>query len=216
MKEGFLLTCPDYDTVTKAFFDYTKEIKEFAFEKGLRFVSLDADKANSVLFRKSLIKLNPSFVFLNGHGNDSQVFGNNDELILSLNKNFEIFGKRICYCRSCSSAKILGKKLVKGGGSFIGYEEPFKFQLSEKNAHVPMRDKIGKLFLEPSNLIPHTILKGKTTLEAHERGKKATLKNINKVLQNHSISLQVAVNLWHNYNAQTLQGRGDLTINSNF
>ncbi len=199
MKEGVIITRPDYDDVTKAFFDFTKEIKHFAKYRSVPVKEINEPNVTKDNFGKILSGMDYSFVFLNGHGNDSSVVGSGGEIILSDKINFSEFGNRICYCRACQTGKELGPKLVSGGGAFIGYAKPFEFYVSTKNISSPLRDPMAKLFLKPSNIIPKTLLKGKSIKEASERGKKAILKNIKKIVDNNNYSLQMAVTLWKNY-----------------
>ncbi len=211
-----IITCPDYDDVTKVFFEYSKEVKQLTHQKGIALKELNIQDANQDNFKKVLEKLDYSFVFLNGHGNGCVVAGNKGEIILSDKINFLEFGKRICYCRSCGSAKKLGVDIVKDGGVFIGYNKPFKFYISEKNINNPLGDEVTKLFLNPSNIVSKTIIKGQSAYEADDRGKKAILKNINRVLKDNVFSLQIAVDLWNNYNSQVVHGDSELKIGDNF
>ena len=216
MKKGMIITCPDYDDVTKIFFEYSKEIKDFAKQKGIELKELNREDVNANNFGKVLSKLNYSFVFINGHGSETEVAGNKNEIILSNKINFKEFGKRICYCRSCESAKKLGVNVVKNGGTFIGYNKPFKFYCAEKDINNPLNDRTAKLFLDPSNVVTKVIIKGKSAGEANNRGKKAILKSINKVLQDESYGLQVAVDLWNNHNSQVIHGDENLKISDEF
>jgi hypothetical protein len=215
MREGMIITCPDYDDVTKAFFDYSKEIKDLADKKNVDKKELNQKEITAENFQKTLSKLDYSFVFLNGHGSETQVAGDK-EIILSEEINFDQFGSRICYCRSCDSAKVLGKKLVSNGGAFIGYNRPFKFYISEQNVNHPLNDPVTELFLKPSNIIPKALLKRKKVREANERGKIAVLKSIKKAMSKYPNNLQIAVDLWSNYNSQVVHGDSELSITSEF
>ena len=216
MKKGMIIVCPDYDDVTKVFLDFSKEIKDLAASKSLGLKELNEKDANAKEFGKVLSSLNFSFVCINGHGNKDIVAGHKGKVILSKDTNFEEYGKRICYCRSCESGKVLGGKLVKSGGAFIGYSEPFEFFMDERNMATPLRDPAANLFLKPSNTVPNTLLKGKTVDEANSRGKNAFLKSIKKVINNEDSNLLMAVALWKNYNSQVVHGDGSLTISSKF
>ncbi|MBU2576327.1 MAG: hypothetical protein KKF50_01260 [Nanoarchaeota archaeon] len=216
MKRGMIISCPDYDDVTKAFLDFSQEIKDLAKHKSLLLKELNGENANAIEFGKVLSKLDYSFVCINGHGDEKSVAGNKSEIILSEEINLKEYGKRICYCRSCESGKILGAKLTENGGSFIGYSQPFEFYIDEKNIANPLRDRTASLFLSPSNIIPMTLIKGKTVNEANERGKMAILKSIKKVINEENADLMIAVALWKNYNSQIVHGKKDITISSEF
>ena len=45
-------------------------------------------------------------------------------------------------------------------GCFIGYNLPFVFFMDEKWTTNPNNDKVAGLFLEPSNLVPISIIEG--------------------------------------------------------
>jgi hypothetical protein len=216
MKKGMIIVCPDYDDVTKVFFDFSREIKDLASSKSLGMKELNEKDANPKEFGKVLSGLDFSFVCINGHGDRNTVAGNKGKVILSKNINFKEYGKRICYCRSCESGEVLGKQLIRDGGAFIGYSEPFEFFMDERNIANPLKDPAANLFLKPSNSVPMTLLKGKTVEEANKRGKNAFLKSIKKVINNEDYNLLMAVALWKNYNSQVVHGDENLTVSSRF
>lgn len=115
---------------------------------------------------------------------------------------------RIVYARSCEAASILGKKIVENSqGCFIGYVLPFEFYFNETWIGNPIKDNTARLFLESSNLVPLSLIKGNSTKEAHEKAKKQMLKNMKKVLRTKSKeSYAIAESLWNNYLGQKLLG----------
>jgi len=77
----------------------------------------------------------------------------------------------------------------------------------------PLRDNTAKLFLEPSNLVPISIIKGNSTSNANENSKRQLLKNIKKILRNlDSESFKIAEALWNNYEGQVLLGNPDVNL----
>ena len=92
-------------------------------------------------------------------------------------------------------------------GCFIGYELPFKFYHDITWEGNPSRDQIAPLFLEPSNVVPVSIIKGKIAKDAHYTSKRAILKNMNKILRKgNPESIAFAEVLWNNYEGQVLIG----------
>lgn len=57
--------------------------------------------------------------------------------------------------------------------------------LNEKRGH-PLADKTAELFLEPSNQVAISLLKGRTVGEAQQNSKKSFLRNIQKLLTSES------------------------------
>lgn len=67
---------------------------------------------------------------------------------------------------------------------------------------------MAKLFLEPSNLIPTTLLKGHTVGEAHERAKQEMIKNFRKMISSASTFEEryAARWLWSDIRSQVIIG----------
>ena len=183
MNKSILLTRPDYDLATKYLFYWTKPIIKLAKQKNFKVVDLDCDKANKIDFTGRIRKINPSFLFFNGHGSSTSIMGQDGEILVSVSGNIKTLRDKIIYSRSCSSAKKLGSKAVSlGAKTFIGYKEPFIFIHDSRKSSRPLVDKDAKLFLDPSNKVASTLLKGHTTLEADKRAKDAFKRNIRKLL----------------------------------
>jgi hypothetical protein len=65
-----------------------------------------------------------------------------------------------------------------GVKAFIGYTKSFAIGINNNFVFRPKEDPLARLFLEPSNLVGTTLIKGNTVKEAHERsilGMKKTL-----------------------------------------
>ena len=54
-------------------------------------------------------------------------------------------------------------------GCFIGYKLPFMFYIDERWRSNPHKDNVAPIFLEPSNLVPISLIKGNSALQAHEK-----------------------------------------------
>lgn len=181
-------------------------IEAAAEKKGISYKRLKDIEATKKDLEKALNKLDFKMVVFNGHGSETAIGGYNNEPIIELS-NSALLQQRITYARVCGAAAVLGKKCVQEGGCFIGYKFPFMFYSDERWSATPLKDKIASLFLEASNAVPISLIKGNTTFEANENSKKFLLKNINKVLQNKDQdSALIAEALWNNYLAQVLLG----------
>ena len=116
----------------------------------------------------------------NGHGDSQSICGHKDEVIVSSKENPEVLKNSITYALSCSSAFRLGPEAVKKGAvCFIGYDSDFAIGRDEESEAAPSKDKIAKLFLEPSNILVKNILKGNRVELAIDKAKKIMKENIN-------------------------------------
>ncbi len=215
MNQLLLLTRPNYDPATNYLFYWSVPVIELAKQKSLKTIDLSGKKANRADFTGRVEKLAPSFIFLNGHGGEAMVMGQDDEVLVSVGDNEDLLKGRIVFARSCSSAKELGPRSVSvGARAFIGYEEPFAFVTDPQTSARPRSDETAKLFLEPSNQVAATLIKGRTCGEAHERGKEGFRRGIRKLLTSKAIgedTLSLRFLLW-DMNHQVCLGDSDATI----
>ncbi len=177
-----LITRPNHDVTTNYLYWWSKTIIEYAISKGTRVVDLKGDKVTKKKYIDKKKKIQPSFLMLNGHGNSDSICGQNNEILVSVNMNMDLLGKRVVFSRSCSSAKNLGKQCTKNGGSFIGYDDDFVFMIDESKTTRPLEDTTASLFLEPSNQVAISLIKGHTVKEAHRRSGNLFKKNISQLL----------------------------------
>jgi len=158
----------------------------------------------------------PKFLFLNGHGNESEIYGHKDEVILSL-QNVNLLKNRITYARACFSARVLGPNAVKdNSGCFIGYLYPFSFWMSRERSATPLKDKSASLFLTPSNELVISLLKGYSTQRANELSKEMMVANMKKLLvmeqKNEPGATGMLQILWDNYEGQVVLGNEDASV----
>lgn len=185
--KSLLITRPSYDPSTTYLFHWSKPVIKLAKQKKIKVIDLSGNRANKNDFTGRVEKINPSFIFFNGHGNERAVSGQDNEVLISSGENEDLLKNRIVFARSCSCAKKLGPKSISGGTkAFIGYKEPFIFMTSSQMAARSLLDETAKLFLEPSNKVATTLLKGHSALEADLRAKKAFKRNIRKLLTSES------------------------------
>ena len=214
MQKGLIITLPRYDDTTEYLTFYSRAIIQKAENRELKIKKVENGSLNIKEFSNILKKMDYKLVVLNGHGTEDSVFGYKNNEIIKVGKNEKLLNSRIVYSRSCNSAVILGKKIVEeGDGCFIGYILPFVFYIDERWSTKPAHDKIAKLFLEPSNQIPLSIIKGHSGEEADTNSRKHILKTINKLLASKEKETALFLEaLWNNYTGQVLLGNKDVRL----
>ena len=216
MKQGLLITCPEYDDATAYLTYFSKTILEVASNKSLKTKRIKEKELNIKSFSKIIKKLDYRLIVLNGHGSPDSIFGYKKNLIVKFGKNDKLLKERIVYARSCNAGLILGSECMNGTkkGCFIGYNLPFIFYMDQKWTTKPHNDKVAGLFLDPSNLAPISIIKGHTTLEAHNNAKNGMLKTMKKLLkgQQEEETLFYVEALWNNYSGQVISGKGEAKL----
>ncbi len=214
MKRGILITLPRHDDVTEYLSQFSHQIELAANEKGVelkKLIDKDATKDN---FGKVLKKQDYKMVIFNGHGSESSISGQK-EVIVEIGVNDFLLKERIVYARACHAAKVLGVECTKNSkeGCFVGYDKPFQFYVDIQLTGNPLKDNIARLFLEPSNTLPISIIKGNSSAVANENSKKKMLKNIRKVLRDlNPESFKIAEALWNNYASQVLLGNREARL----
>lgn len=210
MSNSILVTRPNYDITTNYLFYWTEPFLLFSKKHDITAYDLYGSKATRVNFESYHAKRRPKLIFLNGHGSSDVITGQDDEvLITNTDRDLSKYRNCIFYARSCQSANNLGVSLVKNGVSaFIGYREDFIFFRNEKFSTKPLKDPIAKYFLEPSNLVMSTLIKGNSVKEADKRSKRSMKKNLLKLLTSTSSADErdMAPYLWSNIRAQVVLG----------
>ncbi len=215
MKKGLIITLPRHDIVMEYLSQFSKQIVEEAENNDVPCRQLKDKEVKKDYFERIVKNIGYKLLVLNGHGTAKAIYGYGEQPLIEQGINHEILLDKITYARSCESAVSLGKTAMENNeeGCFIGYELPFQFYCDKTWEGNPSKDSIAPLFLEPSNIIPISIINGKTTQEAHSSSKKAILKNINKVLRKADTdSLAIAEALWNNYEGQVLLGNQLATL----
>jgi len=206
MNRAILITRPDHDLVTKYLYVWTGLFIKIAKKKGVKYFDLSGKKAIRQKFESYLKKQKPSLLFLNGHGSREVITGHDDEILIDKDSSFR---GGVTYARSCDAGQLLGRILVNSGlETFIGYKRKFILGYSPDKTTKPLQDNIAKLFLEPSNLVPSTLLKGHTSQNAYERSKQAMHKNFQKMISSVATFEEryAAKWLWSNMSCQVLLG----------
>ena len=210
-----IVTRPQYDTTTKYLSVWAAEVIDFAKKKGIEVVDLLKDKANKKDFTGRVKKLKPDIIFLNGHGDDDCVTGHDQETLVEAGHNHDILHGVITYALSCNSGKILGPKVVENNqATYIGYEDKFIFVWDSNYSVRPQDDPMAKPFMEASNQVMISLLKGHRAREASEKSKNKFKEHFMKLSssQADSDSLQAAQFLWWNMRNQVCLGDLDAEL----
>lgn len=210
-----LITRPDHDPTTNYLYYWSQKLIDFARKRGLQVVDLAKKRANSVEFASVIKKVKPSLIIINGHGNSSVVTGYNDEPLVIAGKNDTLLNKTIVYARSCKSGEKLGPVSVKSGcRAYIGYDDDFVFVTEDDKLTHPLQDKTAELFMNPSNYVVISLLKGHTAGEANIRSKNFLRQNIQRLVTSAASKEEndmIPYLLW-NYSHQVCLGSAEATI----
>lgn len=184
-----LITRPRHEATTNYLYYFAGEILDVNKKKNYaKIVDLKDTRANRKEFESVINKVNPSIIMLNGHGDTDTVTGHDNKPLLQLGENEQILHGKVVYALSCSSAKNLGRESVKkGAAAYLGYDDSFIFTYNEKYISKPLQDKTARLFLEPSNTLALSLLKGSTPKQAYKKSQHGFKKNIRKLLTSESL-----------------------------
>ncbi len=213
---NLLVTRPNHDETTDALAQWAGQIIKLAKEKQLTVLDLFSNKATRKMFLSYLHK-HPILIFLNGHGNSDVIMGQNNEPLLSATDEIRELVKSVLYARSCEAGRILGPTLItKGLRTFIGYKRKFFFFRSSDHTTHPLKDPYAKQFLEPSNRVVSTLLKGHSVVEAYQRSQTEMRRNFQKMLISSESfeSRLMAPYLWSNITSQIIIGDKEARISS--
>lgn len=179
----FLITRPEYDDTTHYLSNWSRKIIEAANSKGIKLFDLHRDKANRAEVTSMIEKQSPGLIVFNGHGDDNCVTGHKQEVLVEAGKNESLLKDKITYAVSCRSAKLLGPKSVAASAkAYIGYDDDFVFIYSPDKITKPLLDESAKMFLEPSNELIISLIKGNSAEESHKRSQEFFKDRMKKLL----------------------------------
>jgi len=204
-----IVTRPQHDVTTKYLSVWAGEVINFAKEKRIEVFDLFKNKANKKDFVGRVKKLQPDVIFLNGHGDDSSVAGYDNEKLVEVGDNHDILHGAITYALSCNSGRILGPKVVENNkAAYIGYKDEFIFVGDRNYESRPQDDPMAKPFMEASNQVVVSLLKGNCATEASEKSKNKFQEYSIKLSSSNADqnSLQAAQFLWWNMRNQVCLG----------
>ena len=93
---SILITRPNHDLATNYLCLWTESVVKFSNKKGKTF-DLKGDKASANNFTSYIQKHQPAFIFVNGHGNESEITGYNNETLVKVGQNVELLANKITW-----------------------------------------------------------------------------------------------------------------------
>lgn len=179
-----LITRPKHDLTTRYISTWAQKVIEEAATRGHTVLDLPGSRARRDNIESMIAKQRPQLLFFNGHGNDGCVSGHDDEILIAAGENDAILTGALVYALSCRSARVLGVQSVnKGARAYIGYSDDFVFLITTTTKQTrPADDRLAALFLDPSNQVVLSLLKGHTAQTAHSKAKRDYARTIQKLL----------------------------------
>lgn len=209
MSKSILITRPKYDPATFHLFDWSSIVIAEAVQKQFAIYDLSGQKAIRANLESYISKNKPGILFFNGHGNANCITGHQGNVLIQSKDNERLTKDAIVYARSCEVGLKLGLALISAGTkSFIGYRAKFVFVTSRVPVKNSLDDPVAKLFLEPSNGVPISLIKGNSTGDAHQKSKREMLRNLRFMLSSKATKdmRDAATYLSSNYKNQVLHG----------
>ena len=81
MNIGIIITLPRHDSVTEYISQFSVEIIEAAYQKGIKIKELRDQKATKKEFETVVKNLDYRMIIFNGHGSDVSIEGHHDTLV---------------------------------------------------------------------------------------------------------------------------------------
>lgn len=209
MTRAILITRPDHDLITTYLFHWSSFVIKEEHRKGIKVLDLRGNKADGKRFSSYITKHEPILVFFNGHGNADAITGYDNEPLIKAGNNEKLLVEKIVYARSCDAASNLGQLCIDNGTlAFIGYRKKFAIGYSPSKTTTPINDPVARLFIEPSNLVPISLLKGNKSQDAYGKSQDAMLRNFRFMLSTRASQSQkdAAPYLWANRKYQVVLG----------
>jgi len=178
-----LITRPNHDVTTTYLFHWSKDIIDTAIHHKLSVIDVTGKRVSKKEVNSIIKKMKPSFVCFNGHGNERIIGGYDNEPLIQKDVNESILSGAVVFARACRSAKELGPSCVtKGTTAYIGYTDDFVFLTEEGKETRSLTDGVAKIFLEPSNYVAISFIKGHSAGQANQRSKNYFKNNIKKLM----------------------------------
>ena len=205
MSRAILLTRPEHDDTTHYLSNWSIEFIDLAEKRNFNVYDLKGKKA----IRKQVeghLSSNPSLVIFNGHGDVNVICGYLNEPLIILGKNEGYLKSKIVYARSCKSAEELGRK--SQALAYISYKEDLIFFYEPKKITKPLTDETAKMFLEPTNKLVTSLIKGNTVAESQKRSRELYIRTIKGILSSETSNENTSLvkYIWWNLKNQTVIG----------
>lgn len=171
--KGIFIGRCSHDNDVKYPYFWAQVIKDTANSLNIKMIDLQNENFTKEKFKKLIEKYNPSFIFCSGHGNPWSIKGYNDKPVIEACKNDALLKDKIVYFVSCFTTKILGRSAIdKGCSCYIGYKSKLCYPTFIPPPENILDDFWAKPFMEASNKIPLTLLRGGTPEEAYKNSQK--------------------------------------------
>lgn len=174
-----LFSRPKHDDTLNYLHYYSGLLIDLPEKYGFKLINKEFRDVTQKIICSIIEKQKPCLIMFNGHGSPTEILGHNNEVLISNDINPNILSGTITYALACSSADKLGDEAIKKGAlAFVGYDDEFALGRDPDSEATPRRDRIAKLFLEPSNLLFSSLIKGNSVGDAVNRAKKKIMENI--------------------------------------
>ncbi|MEW5896460.1 MAG: hypothetical protein AB1668_02105 [Nanoarchaeota archaeon] len=185
MVKHFLITRPQYDKETSYMYSFSKPIMAIAKEnRSIHVTELRESNACRKKVEMALTRTKPRLIFLNGHGDEKSVWGQQDEPILDKD-NAALTKNGIVYALACSSLAELGQIAVdEGADAYIGYEREFRWVIDLSRTSSPEKDKNAAPFRRVCFVLGKNLLSGTSAEESIKR----TKEEYEKLIRNYGSS----------------------------
>ena len=182
-----IITRPEHEATTRYLSVWSRIVLDEAKRSGINVIDLHRKKANRKDFEGRLRKCNPKLVILQGHGNSTRVTGHDNEYLVAVGKNEELLEGRVTYAVSCDAAKELGERVgAMPHSTFIGYNDRFVFSYRPDRMRNPIEDNRAKPFMEMSNQVTRSLIKGHTANEAMQRSQDVGTDHVKRLMSSAS------------------------------
>lgn len=212
MARRLLITRPEDDYATRYLSAWAEKFFNLAKDKGYSIIDLYRERANREEIESILRKRNPDMIVINGHGGDDLIAGYEFEPLIIAGDNSSLLQGKITYAISCRSARVLGQEVGRyTDTAYIGYQDDFILLYLEKHRTRPLEDKLAGFFLDPSNLIATTLLKGHSAKKAVSRAQQEFLRRIQGLLTSETSTDESSILRWLVWDMRNLVlcGQGD-------
>lgn len=210
-----IITRPNFDNTTNYLFKWSQHILDFAEAARIKLVDISGKKVTKSTLESYIRKIQPTFIMINGHGNNDYVCGHDNQVLVKKDENEVLFKNSVVYARSCSSAEGLGNACaLNQNTTYIGYTGDYWFMFDEDKLFHPLEDQTAKKFLDLSNYIAISLLKGYTANEANRRSKNLMKQQILRMVTSTASTddqSMLPLMIW-NYNHQVCLGDGNVKI----
>ena len=211
-----LITMPNYDNATSYLYCYAEELVKFAEAQRISTIQFKHPRLQRQKIELSITLQQPRLLLFNAHGDEHTIYGDKidgeEEFLIREGQNHQLVSGKLIYARACSAAASLGVACTEKGGCFIGYNQPFSFWTDTSRTTTPLKDKIAKLFLQPSNELALALLRGKSARQSADIFINQSKKNMLHLLskKDEPGALASAMLLWNNMVAQEVLGDGEM------